>query len=59
MLITLKSQLQPISVINLFQAKKSFKRSHPFIYTLGKVVKHNFKQTAFYNFFMIAAEDPK
>lgn len=59
MLITLKSQVQPISVINLYQAKRPLKKYHPFFHTLGKIIRHNFKQTAFYSFIVIASADPK
>ena len=58
MLITLKTNtFQPISLIDVHQVKKNLKPS-PFLIKLGNIVKSQFKQTAFYDFFLIASKDP-
>ena len=58
MLITLRNQALPISVTDLYQAKKALKKVNPFFKMTNRILKHNFKQTAFFSFFQIAAADP-
>ena len=58
MLITLRNQSLPISVVDLYQAKRALKKVNPFFKMTNKIFKHNFKQTAFYSFFQIASADP-
>ena len=57
MVITLRSQSQPISLVDLHQVKRAL-RPNPFLQKVGKILKHNFKQTAFYDFLLIASKDP-
>lgn len=58
MLITLRNQSLPISVVDLYQAKRTLKKINPFFKMTNKILKNNFKQTAFYSFFQIASADP-
>lgn len=58
MQVTLRTDtFQPISLIDLHQVKRALK-PNPFLVSLGKFVKSSFKQTAFYDFFLIASKDP-
>lgn len=52
MLITLKSNTyQPVSIIDLHQVKRTYlKQYSPFLSSVGKFIKSQFKTTAFYNF---------
>lgn len=59
MLITLRNRtFQPISLIDLYQVKSTLKPYHSFLTTIKKLTKNNFKQTAFYSFWLIAKESP-
>lgn len=57
-MITLRNQSQPISLVDLHNIKRSLKPS-PFLINLGKFFKVQFKNTAFYDFFLIASSDLK
>lgn len=57
MVITLRNQSQPISLVDLHQFKKALK-PNPFLIKMGKIVRRQFKNTAFYDFFLVASSDP-
>lgn len=57
MVITLRSQSLPVSLVDLHSVKKALKPNLWFL-KIGKIAKLNFKQTAFYEFFLIASSTP-
>jgi len=58
MQVTLRANtFQPISLIELHQVKRAFK-PNPFFTKMGNFVRYSFKNTAFYDFFLIASSDP-
>ena len=60
MQVTLRTNnFQPISLIDLHQVKKTYlKEYNPYLMRVGKFIKNQFKETAFYSFFLIASADP-
>jgi len=59
MVITLRQNtFQPVSLIDLHQVKRTYlKQYNPYLLRIGKFLKTQIKQTAFYDFFLIAAKD--
>lgn len=59
-LVLKANTFQPVSLIGLHQVKKTYLKTYnPLFSRLGKYFKLQFKQTAFYDFFLIAASDPQ
>ena len=59
MLVTLRNQSQPISLVDLHQVKKIYAKEYrPIFSGISKIIRTSFKQTAFYSFFLIATKDP-
>lgn len=59
MVITLRrSEYQPISLIDLHQLKRIYLKPYSsFLRNAGSFIKKQFKQTAFYQFWLIASAD--
>ncbi len=58
MVITLRNQSQPVSIVDLHQVKRTYlKQYNPYLLSIGKFIKTQFKATAFYSFFLIASAD--